>query len=1022
LIKKSSKALLIFCLILGVSSGALAQMPQTGSIKGTITDPEGNALPGVTVTVSSEALMGINTYVTTENGAYRFPALPPGTYIIATSMSGFKTIERGNIVVRTGMTVTINLTLELTTIEEEITVTAPAPTVDVESSKIAVVMDKELLKNIPMARDLYDIVNTAPGAVSEGVASRRTSAIHGATVRGTTYALEGVNMDDPMVRYPITNINFDVMEEVEMITGGHPASVGYTDGGYINVVTKSGGDKFSGGAILYFTNENMAQNLWPDEDAMALGVTQPSVDKIWIDGSLTFGGPIIKERIWFFSNARYIRQELTTNFIGPWTDILGRTHNPYEWSHEEKMGFFKLSSQITSNIKFVGMFNIVDQYRPIAQSPGPYRTYISTTKWDGDRAYTGSGVLSYVLNQNTFAELRVGYVHHWMPQYMQDEAQDLPYIRDYGSLYGALTSATYNTTYLRKKFQAGVYFTRFQDNFLGGNHEFKGGVDYEDAYGDLQRWRKDNMAWYLDSRNPNNYYYSDHGRVRFYIFAPEEGFKMIDRGRRIGAYIQDSVTFAERLTLNIGIRYDRSMGFKPAMDKAATGNPLSRYVGENVIRPYVAAAFPDQFPEGIDPLGALSCPEWSDLITWNSFSPRLGITYDLFGNGKTALKLSLSRYTEYFMLVYMAPIRPFHPEYTDFHWYDDNNNAIPDTADTFVPFPADFRGYDNEFAKERLDPSLKSPTNDELTLGILHELFRNFSLGVNFIYKNKKNIVFDALYGIDTNEYWYHPDQPAAQKYLIPFTTTVPGTDEYPDRTVTLYVQSNDAPGSFTRLTNIPELERKYWALEFVFNKRMSDGWQFNGSVVYSKAYGNIGGWYGPSQGWTGLVDNANDFVNSYGRIDIDRPLQIKLMGTAQLPYRIILSAYYVFMSGAPWNRTASIRPPTSWCTANNAYRTYYSVNIEIPGTRRYRTENWLDLRLEKEFGLGNYGRLGFYIDLLNVLGSSGVNIGQNDVYRWDPVAEGANQPGSVRLATNYKVISSVSGLRTIKVSVRFSF
>ena len=1022
MIKKLSKALLIFCIFLGISSGALAQVEQTGSIKGTITDNEGNPLPGVTVTVTSEALMGKQTYVTTERGDYRFPALPPGTYKLVAEMPGFKTVSRENVIVRTGMIISINFTLEVTTIAEEITVLATAPTVDVESTKIAVVMDKDMLKNIPIARDLYDIVNAAPGVVSEGQASRRTSSIHGASVRGTTYALEGVNMDDPQVRYPITNINFDVMEEVEIITGGHPASVGYTDGGYVNVVTKSGGNKFSGGAILYFTNKDMAQYLWTDEQVQALGVKQPSVDKLWLDGSLTFGGPIVKDRIWFFSNGRYIRQEQKSEFIGPYTDILGRTHTAWDYEKDEKLGFIKLTSQVTSNIKLTGMFNFNDIYMPYSSSPGPYTTAISTVIYDHDRAYTGSGVLSYIFNQNTFAEVRVGYNRHWMPQIMQDEAQDLPYIRDYASLYGGMTGASYNTTYLRKKFQAGAYFTRFQDKFLGGNHEFKGGVEFEDAYGDLSRWRKDNMAWRIDSRNPKKYYYGDHGHVTYYYFPPTGNFAMIDRGRRFGAYIQDSATFTERLTVNVGIRYDRSWGWKPPISKDASGNPLSVYLGETIIRPSVSAMYPDKFPNGINPFGELSCPEWKDLITWNSFSPRLGITYDLFGNGKTALKFSAARYTEYLMLVYIAPIRPFHPETIDFHWWDTNNSGYPDMGDTFVPFPADFRGFDNEYALKKLDPSTKSPISDELIVGFWHELFKDFSLGVNFIYKNKSNIVFDGLYGIDTDEYWYHPDQAASKKYWIPFTTTIPGTDQYPSQTVTFYVRSNNAPLDFTRLTNVPELKRKYWGLEFIFNKRMADGWQFNGSVVYSKAYGNIGGWYSPSQGWSGYVDSANDFVNSYGRLDIDRPLQIKLMGTAQLPLRTTLSAYYVFMSGAPWNRTASIQPPTSWCTANNAYRTYYSVNIETSGDRRYRSENWLDVRLEKEFGFGNYGRLGLYIDVLNVLGFSGVSIGQNDVYRWNPVAEGADKTGTKTLATSYKVISSVTGLRTVKASVRYSF
>ncbi|MDH7512489.1 MAG: carboxypeptidase regulatory-like domain-containing protein, partial [Clostridiales bacterium] len=342
--KRISKILFLSFLLAFLSSSVLAQQ-QTGTIRGIITDPDGNPLPGVTVSVTSEAIMGAQTYVSTETGAFRFPALPPGTYKLTAEMTGFKTFVRENLIVRVGMTVTVDFTMEVATVEEEVTVTAASPTVDVQSTKISVVMDSQLLKNLPLARDLYDIMTAAPGAVSEGMTYRRTYSIHGSTVRSNTTAFDGVNMNDPVVMYPLTNINFDVMDEVESITAGHPASVGYTDGAYVNIVTKSGGNKFSGGAVFYFTNKDMAQHLWTDEQVTALGVAKPEVSKSWVDGSLTFGGPIAVDKLWFFTNARMIKQERLTNFIGPWTDFLGRTHNPYTWTHDEKMGFIKLTGQ-----------------------------------------------------------------------------------------------------------------------------------------------------------------------------------------------------------------------------------------------------------------------------------------------------------------------------------------------------------------------------------------------------------------------------------------------------------------------------------------------------------------------------------------------------------------------------------------------------------------------------------------------------------------------------------------------------
>jgi hypothetical protein len=450
--------------------------------------------------------------------------------------------------------------------------------------------------------------------------------------------------------------------------------------------------------------------------------------------------------------------------------------------------------------------------------------------------------------------------------------------------------------------------------------------------------------------------------------------------------------------------------------------PLSVWVGETVVKPWVAANYASSFPQGLNPWGDSTSPEWSNIISWNEFSPRFGLTYDLFGDGKTALKFSFNRYTEYLMLQYFSTLHPFYPRSFSFNWTDTNNDNYPNIGDTFVVRPTDYRGMDPQFAKSRLDPNTKSPLTDELTAGIWHELFKNFSLGFNVLYKEKKNIVEDAMYSPDTKEYWYHIDQAAAQKYWIPFTTTIPGTDNYPTQTVTVYIRSNASPAPFYRFTNVSQLKRKYWAAELIFNKRMSDGWQFGGSVVYSKAYGNIGAWYDQSWGWSGYGDNPNAFVNAYGRINTDRPLQIKLFGTIQMPYRIFLSGFYQFQSGSPWTRYVAIRPPADWCTATNTYRDYYGINIETEGSRRNYDYNQLDIRLEKEFSLGNFGRLGAYIDVENLLGFSAVNIGLDDIYRWDPVAAGANQPGTKTLESSYKVVSSVQGLRQVNVSLRFSF
>ena len=1016
---------LIFLIIFAATS--LAQS-QTGSIKGIITDNEGNALPAVSVSVSSEAMMKTEAYVTAGTGAFRFAALPPGEYTLKAELTGFRTVTRGSIIVQVGMVVNVKTVMEMTPLKEEIMINAASPVIDLEQTKITVTADENMLRNTPMSRDLYDIVNSAPGAVSGYDGYLRTTSIHGSSVRGNTYALDGVNMNDPATQVILTNVNYDVMEEVEMIMGAHPAEVGFTDGAYINVVTRSGGDKFSGGTIFNFTNDNFVHQLWSDKDVQTLGLSRSSVNESWFDGSLSLGGPILSDRLWFFSNIHYIEQTSGSSGV-PYTDpYLGRVHYPSDWSQEEKMGFIKLTLQLTSKIKLAGMFNFVERYQPKWERGGiPQASRIL----DHERAYIGSGIMNYILDQNTLFEAKVGYVRRWLPYLLQEEARDLPRIRNFGALYSEITTANVNRTFNRRRLQASVHFTRFQDNYLGGNHEFKGGLEFEDSPGGRDIWRKDNLLWYWSEDNP--YYYGTanwkgvqdvgKGRIYFYVCGAEEGStKLVPGTRRIGAYLQDSATFANRLTLNLGLRFDRSWGWFEPSTKAACGNPVSIYVGENYVKPYTASRYPQLFPVGINPFGELSAEEWKDILVWNSLSPRIGLTFDIQGDGKTVFKAAYSRYTEYLMKQNFVPLDPVRGDYLlRFDWYDMNFNQQVDKGDDFTIYPVDYRAFDPTFLANQLDPDITPPLTAEFTAGIWQELFKNFSLGLNFIFKNKKNILEDGLYNPNSDVWWYHIDQPEAKMYWVPFTAIVPSED-YGDRTVTFYVPKNDAPDFFNRISNLPELERKYWALELLFKKRMADGWQFWGSVIYSKAYGNIDVWYSNSSGWSDAADDPNEFVNTYGRLSVDIPLQIKLMGTVRLPYSILLSAYYRFSSGSPWVRSAYIMPPGAWCFEHNVFRDFYLVHIDDPNQpRRGYHAGFLDLRIEKEFRIGDIGRIGAYVDASNVLGYKEVNLGQSDVMYYYPVAEN-DKTGSVTLWDSYKAIRSLRGARRLSFSIRFTF
>lgn len=1018
--KKLFKIFLIIYLPIVCMTQVMAQR-QTGSIKGKITDTEGFPLPGAFVYISSPALQGFKTYVTTDTGRIKFHGLPPGQYNIKVEMPGFKTVNIENIIVRVGMAVTLYISLEMSTVEEEITLKIPAPTLDLQSSKITVITEQDLIRNIPFARDLHDILNSTAGVIPEDVPFRQTSMFHGSTARANIFALEGVTMNDPAGMHLSSNINFDVVEEIELETAAHPAGVGPIDGGYINIVTKSSGNESSGEAFLYFSNEKMASTLRTEEELSSMQVSPPTMDKSLWDFSLSLASVLLEDRSWFFGNVRLISQFQTTSFT-PWTDPLGKKHEEFEWENKEKMAFVKLTSQITSKIKLTGMLNYTDLYRPIHASFLDWNLPSEATHiLDHGKNLVAGGTLCYTVNQNTFVDLKAGYFRNRLPLLLNEEGKSNPQYFDEatGYLWG---SARFNENQLQQRFQASTYIRRFQDSFFG-HHELEAGAEYEYIYGEWSVWKEDNLLTYYYSGSPYFFGLDDSpvsgntvgkGKIRFYVASKEEeGLIQKNEIRRLGVFLQDSVTFGDRLTLNLGVRFDRSDVIQQPFIKEESGHPVSQKLGEELIKPIA----------NVNPFAKNDAPEWRDLMVWNSWSPRLGIIIDIFGNGNSIFKISYSRYSEYLMLQYITELNPFYFNRShQFFWYDENMDGQVDTDDTYTPYLEDYRLYEKEYYEKRIAPDIGSPYTNEFTIGIQQELFADFSFRVNYIYKKKENIYENVLYDPELDLDWYTIDLDTEKRW-IPFNTTVPGVDDYTDSPVIVYFLSKNAPLFFDRVINVPELKRGYEALEVSFKKRMSNNWQLNGSLVLSRAKGNIGLGYESSSGFSAAADSPNYFINliEESRLDFERTLLIKLLGTYKFPYDFYLSFFYTHMSGTPWARRVTIIPPPSWTQQKNASQTYVNVFLEEPGTRRNKAFDNLNIRIEKEFMLGKFGKLGAYIDVINALGNKYDIIDENDGGYWFPADEKTDQ-GIRVFSPTYKKIVSLSGVRAVRLSLRFSF
>lgn len=976
-----------------------AQVEQTGSIKGSVLDDQGNPLPGVSITVTGPALLGSLSTTTRGDGTFRVPLVPTGKdYVVVAELEGFQTSRMEGIIVSVGMTVTLIIEMKPAEIAESLTVVASSPTVDVTQSKTVQIITTEEMQRLPLGRNFNSAFRIAAGVVG--------TSVHGSGSYDTGLMIDGIQMNEPDQNVAnVKNVSWVIMEEIELITAGASAEAFHALGGFLNIVTKSGGNKFSGEAQVYYTQESLTQILYPEETLKAMGLSKPTSPIFDLDTSFTLGGPVVKDRIWFFGSSRYLYEKIHGNFRP--TTILGKHYDSYDREGSSYYNFLKLTFQISKNIRVFAQAHYETEEFPLYYT-GWNKTDEANRHNKPYRVNYASN-LNWFLGSNTFIDIRIGGLwFDWNGIFTKAADPNGPRFIDTYTGY-EWGNDTFNGNTHKVINYGSAKLTRFQDNFLGGNHEIKIGFEIQKNQSDWGFYRKNPMWWYYYNENP--YYfrglyglggphpvYGD-GRLRFLTMGPEKG-DSFRRGinLRLGGFIQDSWTIQNRLTINLGFRYDTYKTWMPELVKKAAGTELARAIGETYFLPKY----------GFNPYEVLTYERWDDPFPYRFFSPNIGISYDVFGDGKTAAKASYARLSEGLTTGHYWELHPIGTWGFDFRWWDLNNNGQPDLPgiDKYQHYGTGPLGMLSTAYRDAIDPNIKVTYSEEFTLSLEHEIAMDFKVGATYIDRRRRNVTSSILYDVDSGRYWNTYEK--APEWWVPFTTTIPAYGGYPASTVTMYFQSKDAPDEFARLTNIPEAKHRYQALEFSLKKRMSHGWQLGGSVVISKLKGTTGGFRNP-----------NNYVNSEGDLAFSRPLLIKLFGTFTLPYRFLVSFFYVHSSGAPWNRTVTVDPPAAWAAANNVKILSYAINVEVPGTRRWNSSDNVDLRLEKEFSLGRYGKLGIFLDIFNLMGYTQINVAANPGGRWRPAdantTEGTYTPG-------WTGITGHTGTRVFKFSVRYTF
>jgi len=307
---RAAPFLLLIALLALLVPGFASATEQTGTIEGVVKDDEGNALSGANITVQSPEMQGLRTYTTKVDGSFWLPSLPPGLYELRAEFSGLQTFIQTGIRVTIGSQVKVNVVLTTAEVADVVTVVDDRPTVDTSSSTQGAAVTKEFLQALPNQRSYQSAVQFTPG-----VTGGSNPNVKGGSSRENVWLLDGANTTDPVTGTFSFNFNLDAIEEIEVITGGFRAENGGTLGSIINVRTESGGNEFSGNLLAFYSNGNWS----PKRDAIyapdgrQLEGSEFDRESQAFDLNASFGGPIVRDRIWFFTSFKYIRNTSTAS-------------------------------------------------------------------------------------------------------------------------------------------------------------------------------------------------------------------------------------------------------------------------------------------------------------------------------------------------------------------------------------------------------------------------------------------------------------------------------------------------------------------------------------------------------------------------------------------------------------------------------------------------------------------------------------------------------------------------------------
>lgn len=893
-IRSMGAALILAALATSAPPPAFAQ--SSSGIAGVVRDSSGGVLPGATVEVASPALIeGTRSTVSGANGQFQVTDLRPGDYTVTFTLPGFKTVRREGIRLSASFTATVNVELSVGQLEETITVSGAAPLVDVRNTVAQSVMTRETLDAIPSGKDPFAVgqliagVTTAtPDVGGTQVMQQPTLQVHGSSNNDNVFMIDNVQIQHIGFGGNQTGFYFNdgLMDEISYQTSSLPAEAP-VGGVQINMIPRDGGNQFHGGMFATGAGERMQSNNLDDDLRALLFRAQNRVDTVY-DANFTFGGPVMRNRLWFFST---FRRWAANNYLGNTFTASGAQALDDQRLTDATVRFTgqlsernKLTVHYDRSVKWRGHrpnnwigANINEPISSVVQTTG--LNYIGQAKWS-------SPISNRLLAEASVFTLPVNYKLSFQPDAAADAVATFDQIQSV--FKGVSPRQDINT--------ARMYTYAGFMSYVTGAHNLKAGVQVRTGWSQELFQTRGDIVQIVNNGVANS--------VR--LVNNESGHK--ESGVNTGIYLQDSWTFG-RVTINPGLRYERFTMTIPAQSAAA-----GRWVG--------AREFAEQ----------------KNIVNWNTISPRFGMSWDVRGDGKTAVKVGLSRYDRLAGANLVQPLNQKNISFQTCPWVDGNGDLAAQTG---------------EIAFDRCTGSLQP------SLGFVDDdLKRPFQWEYNLSVQRQiggRTSVMLAYFG---RKFW---DLYTTVNDAVPSTAYSPVTISNPlDGTpLTVYNQDPATRGRVRNLlTTIPDLSQRYRGVELQFTTRVARANVFGGVT--------IGNNYGDQD--AGDMNNPNVRVNNRGDIGFDSPYQIRAGFSYAFPAGVQFAGSLRSSSGLPQTRTyvitTSIVPGLTQVTQN--------VQVAERGDYRYPWINLLDLRVAKTFRVGAV-RVEPMADLFNVFNNNAI-------------------------------------------------